>query len=74
MKIGRITVHASITDDRIVDAVGRGTYGLDSPGFCVLCGVDVEGVEPDARGYQCESCGAETGVYGAEELLVRIAI
>jgi ParB family chromosome partitioning protein len=30
-----------------------------------------EAVEPDARKYECESCG-EPGVYGAEELLLSI--
>jgi hypothetical protein len=38
-------------------------------GFCVACGAEVLGVEPDARQYACEGCGEET-VYGVEELLV----
>lgn len=42
---------------------------LDDPGFCVSCGAEVDGVEPDAREYKCESCG-EHAVYGAEELLL----
>ena len=42
----------------------------DEPvGFCIACGNDVWGVEPDARGYVCEACGEST-VYGAEELLI----
>jgi Zn finger protein HypA/HybF involved in hydrogenase expression len=36
-------------------------------GFCLACGNVQSGVEPDARGYACESCGA-LKVYGAEEL------
>ena len=36
-------------------------------GFCLACGVRVDGIEPDARRYLCEECGAEK-VYGAEEL------
>lgn len=39
-------------------------------GFCLACGIDVcSGVEPDARQYECESCGAKK-VYGMEELLM----
>lgn len=36
-------------------------------GWCLACGHKQAGVEPDARGYRCESCGANK-VYGAEEL------
>jgi hypothetical protein len=39
-------------------------------GFCLSCGEWTEGVEPDARNYECESCGARR-VFGAEELLLR---
>jgi hypothetical protein len=38
-------------------------------GFCIGCGREAEGVEPDARRYTCESCG-ECRVYGAEELAI----
>ena len=38
-------------------------------GFCLGCGAEVMGVEPDARRYECESCG-KTKVYGLEELLM----
>lgn len=61
-------MHHSITADRVADAVERYNDSLDNPGFCIACGVDVEGVEPDAREYECECCGAKA-VYGAEELL-----
>jgi hypothetical protein len=64
--IDEIEVHPSITADRIVAAARR---SLDDPGFCICCGTDALGVEPDARQYECESCG-EPGVYGAEELLL----
>ena len=39
-------------------------------GFCIECGNPADGVEPDARRYRCESCGANA-VFGAEELLIR---
>ena len=40
-------------------------------GFCVACGAEHYGVEPDARKYLCEECG-QSEVYGAEDLLIRI--
>jgi hypothetical protein len=45
----------------------------ESTGFCLACGADQEGCEPDAREYRCESCGARQ-VYGAEEVLVMGAV
>jgi predicted RNA-binding Zn-ribbon protein involved in translation (DUF1610 family) len=42
---------------------------LDNPGFCIACGAEVDGVEPDACQYECEACGKHA-VYGAEELLI----
>ena len=41
----------------------------DQGGFCIACGEEASGVEPDARKYECESCG-EKQVYGAEELVM----
>jgi hypothetical protein len=66
-------MHQDITLDRVTEAVERASVTLDNPGFCVICGAEAEGVEPDARRYECESCG-EPGVYGAEELLMQLAI
>ena len=65
-------IHPTITATRLTDAVQRSHETLDNPGFCIKCGAEVEGVEPDARRYECESCG-EAGVYGAEELLMMVA-
>lgn len=65
-------LHESVTLERVTEAVERGEFGLDNPGFCVACGADADGVEPDARRYKCEACGLMT-VYGAEELLLRLA-
>ena len=62
-------MHPSITDDRIIEACERRNTSLDNPGFCIKCGADAEGVEPDAEKYTCESCGA-AAVYGAEQLLI----
>jgi hypothetical protein len=41
----------------------------DSTGFCLACGAEQGGTEPDARNYTCEACGAAK-VFGAEELLI----
>ena len=42
--------------------------GTSNDGLCTSCGHIQSGVEPDARGYECECCG-ERAVYGAEWLL-----
>lgn len=46
------------------DEVSDGTLG-----GCVSCGELQNGCEPDARQYECESCGKRS-VYGLEELLI----
>ena len=65
-------IHQDVTLQRVTEAVERHRMSLDNPGFCIRCGAEAEGVEPDARQYECESCG-QPGVYGAEELLLRLA-
>lgn len=73
MKINGVSINTKVSVDVVAEAVERGMIGLDSPGFCILCGCEVEGVEPDAQKYHCESCGSEC-VYGAEELLIHMAL
>ena len=41
----------------------------NNEGFCIECGESKSCCEPDARNYECESCGKKT-VFGAEELLI----
>lgn len=60
-------IHPSITQERVMDAAQRQMFGLDNPGFCVACGNEQEGCEPDARHYECEECEERT-VFGASEL------
>lgn len=69
MMLDRKYWHASITEDRVVEAVERRLTTLDNPGFCLVCGDEAMGCEPDARNYTCEACGAEQ-VFGADELLL----
>lgn len=66
-------IHESITEERVIDAVKRSYSTLDNPGFCIACGHEQDGCEPDARNYECESCG-ERKVFGAEELLIMMAL
>lgn len=61
-------VMAKVSLDQIMAAVEAD----DCLGFCLACGAEAYGVEPDARKYACESCG-ERKVYGAEELLMMVA-
>ena len=37
-------------------------------GFCLACGHEQGGCEPDARRYSCEACG-EKQVFGPHEIL-----
>jgi hypothetical protein len=60
----------NLTVAMIVEAVERQRHSLDNPGFCLDCGAEAEGCEPDMRKAPCESCGAHA-VYGAEDLLIR---
>ena len=64
-------IHPSLNTDRIMNAVERQKLDNDNPGFCLVCGNEQEGCEPDARKYECEACG-EHQVYGAEELMWRL--
>ena len=42
----------------------------DYNGICLSCGeIHYGGVEPDARCYHCDACGADM-VYGLEEALI----
>jgi hypothetical protein len=67
----RASWHPTVSEERIVDAVERYATTLDNPGFCLSCGAEQGGCEPDMRRGKCEHCN-ERQVYGAEELLIRI--
>ena len=71
MDIDGTKIHKRLTPRLVMHAVERRLMSLDNPGFCVVCGAEAEGVEPDARKYTCESCGSPA-VYGAEELMLYV--
>ena len=58
--------HPSITPARLEQAVQEEYLGI-----CIACGAERGNVEPDARRYKCDTCGA-LEVYGAEELLLMV--
>lgn len=64
-------MHKSITMDRVMEAVEEQMFGLENPGFCLACGADHDGCEPDARNYECYECGANE-VFGAAEIMLTI--
>ncbi len=64
-----LKVHNSITPERVEAAVKKQMFGTENPGFCLACGEDADGCEPDARHYTCEVC-SEAQVFGAMELLM----
>jgi len=64
-------MHPSVTPQRVIDACETYLTSTDNPGFCIECGAEASDVDPDARRYECESCGS-FAVFGAEELLLSI--
>ena len=58
-------VHADVTFARLEEAIQATEY----IGFCIHCGTETDGVEPDAERYPCEECGTNK-VYGAEQLVL----
>jgi hypothetical protein len=55
------------------EEIQRIMFDGDYLGFCIACGEEAYGVEPDARRYECESC-EEKQVYGLEELVMAGAV
>lgn len=63
--------HPSLTPARLCTAVQSTIFGFGNPGFCLVCGLEHEGIKPTARGEECEACQAMY-VYGAEEILLSL--
>lgn len=62
------TKKAKVTIEQVLAAVEAD----DCRGFCLACGSEAYGVEPDARRVTCEGCG-QARVYGAKEILLMVA-
>jgi hypothetical protein len=60
-----LVINSSITFERITAIIATG----DNRGLCITCAEEIDGVEPDSRGLECETCGTPT-VFGAEEVLL----
>jgi hypothetical protein len=58
-----------INPDDVLAAAEEQMFGLGNAGFCLTCGEELDGIDPDARGDECECCGA-FAVYGAQELVL----
>jgi Zn finger protein HypA/HybF involved in hydrogenase expression len=56
---------SKIDADETIMAAQEGDY----LGYCLCCGYQQGGCEPDAHEYECEDCG-ELTVYGAQELVI----
>jgi hypothetical protein len=61
---------AGLNAEDLMAAFAESTFGMGSTGFCLACGEQQDGCEPDAEGYECEGCG-EKMVVGAETVMVR---
>lgn len=64
MKSGRMRYRPVISEAEL-----RHSLFSDTTGFCLECGAETDGVEPDGRKYTCPEC-RYPGVYGLEELLM----
>jgi len=69
MQTQRVKLPSTLSLDDVMAAAEEQMFGLGNDGFCLKCGHQQDGCEPDARGYRCEDCGANA-VYGATEIMM----
>ena len=62
-KSGETQFRPEFTSEELTEVMG------ENMGWCLACGEQADGVEPDARKYTCEACD-KPKVYGLEELLL----
>jgi hypothetical protein len=60
------------TNEQILGIIEENNSTGSNLGICLSCGNQQDGCEPDARNYECESCGTRQ-VFGAEEALMMIS-
>jgi len=70
-KVQILTNEKKLTVEEILEAAEAEMIGTENPGFCLNCGERHEGCEPDARNYECDSCG-EDKVFGAAEIAISL--
>jgi len=59
-----------LSTDAVVEAGYREMCGTENPGFCIACGAENDGCEPDASFYTCEECGLPM-VFAPAEIIMR---
>lgn len=56
----------------VMDLARANSVKLDeNTGFCLVCGAEHYGVEPDTRKYDCKEC-KKSMVYGAHEIIAML--
>ncbi len=61
------TINVDIAE--VMEAVEDSYFSCGNPGFCLACGAECGGCEPDAENYECYDCGLKM-VFGAEQILL----
>ena len=46
-------MHESLTLEKVQPAAEDQMFGLGNAGFCMACGAERDGCEPDAEHYEC---------------------
>ena len=64
-------IHSSLTFDHVLNAAKDSMFGMGTTGFCLACGSDQEGCEPDMESGKCETC-EERKVMGAANLMIML--
>jgi hypothetical protein len=67
--IGKKTGKTYFVPRLSMDELGNLMLDHADTGWCVACGQEVDGVEPDARKYPCQSCNQDA-VFGLQELVI----
>jgi hypothetical protein len=67
----RMTLKTPLDMERVLVVAKECMFGMANTGFCLKCGEEQEGCEPDAENRECESCGA-FAVMGAEQCLLAL--
>ena len=70
--IDGFTVHDTITESRVIEALEADPMSVDEPGFCLACGAAEHVPSPDTHKFFCSDCGA-FAVIGANELFMELA-